>query len=56
MTSHQKIQAIAASSSFKLLLDSGLFTFDDDVDDDDDDDEAHLTFEKDTPIRIQKLH
>lgn len=49
MTSHHKILAIAASSSFKLLLDCGLFTFDDEDDVNDED----LTYEKDVPIRIK---
>ncbi|XP_016665078.1 putative nuclease HARBI1 [Acyrthosiphon pisum] len=49
MTNPQRILAIAASSSFKLLLDCGLFTFNDD----DDEDDENLTFEKDFPIRIQ---
>jgi len=36
MTNHHRILAIAASSSFKLLLDCGLFTFDDDDGNDED--------------------
>lgn len=43
------ILSIAASSSFKLLLDCGLFTFDDN----DDDEDTDLTIEKDLPIRIK---
>jgi len=48
MTNHI-ILSIAASSSFKLLLDCGLFTFDDN----DDDEDTDLTIEKDLPIRIK---
>lgn len=45
MSNRQKILAMAASCSFKLLLDCELFTFDDDENED-------STVEKESPIRI----
>ncbi|CAI6358738.1 unnamed protein product [Macrosiphum euphorbiae] len=50
MSNHPRVLAIAASNSFKLLLDCGLYFFNDDDDNDNDED---LTCEKEVPIRIK---
>ncbi|CAI6365995.1 unnamed protein product [Macrosiphum euphorbiae] len=49
MSNHPRVLAIAASNSFKLLLDCGLYFFDDEEDGNDED----LTCDKEVPIRIK---